>query len=177
MGITISQKEISLDLQNQGFTNTIYSQEGDADSRQLVISLFDDGEEYSISPSSNVLLQGTRADEMVVNRSVDSFSGNKVTIVFRNEELCVKGIAKYKVVIEEGGKKLSSVKFKVKVHENVYNSEGVIANPSFDVLEDAIKRTNEVIEKANDKVSEIDEILKPITNSEIDDLFSTYTNS
>ena len=77
MGITISKKEISLDLQNQGFTNTIYSQEGDADLRQLVISLFDDG-----------------------------------------EELCVKGIAKYKIVIEEGNKKLSSVRFKVKLLEH-----------------------------------------------------------
>ena len=31
MAIKLSQKEISLDLQHQGFTNTIYVQEGDVD--------------------------------------------------------------------------------------------------------------------------------------------------
>ena len=87
MGITISQKEISLDLQNQGFTNTIYSQQGDTDSRKLVVSLFDDGEEYIISSSSTVYLEGTRADNAVVHRKVDSVLDNMVTILFKNEEL------------------------------------------------------------------------------------------
>lgn len=186
MGLTISQKEISLDLQNQGFTNTIYSQEGDADSRQLVISLFDDGEKYIISPSSVLLLQGTRADGAVVNRYIDIFNDNKITIIFREEELNVKGIAKYKIVIKDkdGDKKLSSFYFKIKVYENVYNSDGIIANPSVDVLEELIEttgklveKTNDTIKRANEKINEIDDILTPISDSEIDAIFSMFLDN
>ena len=59
MGITISQKEISLDLQNQGFVNTIYAQQGDSDSRQLVVSLFDDGEKYRLRKRDFALSPGS----------------------------------------------------------------------------------------------------------------------
>lgn len=177
MGITISQKEISLDLQNQGFVNTIYTQQGDSDSRQLVVSLFDDGKKYIISPSSVLLLQGTRADGAVVNRYIDTFNDNKVTIAFREEELNVKGIAKYKIVIEDGDKKLSSFYFKIKVYENVYNSDGVIANPSIDTLESTIQKANETISKANETIEEMNNLMTPITNDEIDILFSKYMDN
>ena len=176
MGLNLSVKEINLDIQNQGFINTIYVQEGDVDSRQLTISLFDGGADYEISSSSTVSLQGTRSDGMVVNRYVDFFNKNTITIVFRNEEICTKGISKYKVLIQDGNEELSSFPFKIKVYENVYDSNGVIANPSIDILEDAIKRTNETIDKANEKIKEIDDILTPISNTEIDDMFSKFLN-
>ena len=163
MGLNLSVKEINLDIQNQGFINTIYVQEGDVDSRQLTISLFDGGADYEVSSSSTVSLQGTRSDGMVVNRYVDSFNKNTITIVFRNEEICTKGISKYKVLIQDGNEELSSFPFKIKVYENVYDSNGVIANPSIDILEDTIKRTNETIDKANEKIKEIDDIITPIS--------------
>lgn len=174
MGLNLSIKEINLDIQNQGFINTIYVQEGDVDSRQLAISLFDGGADYEISSSSTVSLQGTRSDGMVVNRYVDSFNKNTVNIIFRNEEICTKGISKYKVLIQDGNEVLSSFPFKIKVYENVYDSNGVIANPSIDILEDTIRRANETIDKANEKIKEIDDILTPISNTEIDDMFSKF---
>lgn len=173
MGLNLSVKEINLDIQNQGFTNTIYVQEGDADSRQLTISLFDGGVDYEISSSSTISIQGTRSDGMVVNRYVDSFNKNTITIVFRNEEISTKGISKYKVLIQDGNEVLSSFPFKIKVYENVYDSNGVIANPSIDILEDTIRRANDTI---NDKIKEIDDILTPISNEEIDDMFSKFLN-
>ena len=108
---------------------------------------------------------------MVVNRYVDSFNKNTITIVFRNEEICTKGISKYKVLIQDGNEVLSSFPFKIKVYENVYDSNGVIANPSIDILEDTIRRANDTI---NDKIKEIDDILTPISNEEIDDMFSKF---
>lgn len=173
MGLNLSVKEINLDIQNQGFTNTIYVQEGDVDSRQLTISLFDGGVDYEISSSSTISIQGTRSDGMVVNRYVDSFNKNTITIVFRNEEICTKGISKYKLLIQDENKKLSSFPFRIKVYENVYDSNGVIANPSIDILEDTIRRANDTI---NDKIKEIDDILTPISNAEIDDMFSKFLN-
>lgn len=173
MGLNLSVKEINLDIQNQGFTNTIYVQEGDVDSRQLTISLFDGGVDYEISSSSTISIQGTRSDGMVVNRYVDSFNKNTITIVFRNEEICTKGISKYKVLIQDGNEVLSSFPFRIKVYENVYDSNGVIANPSIDILEDTIRRANDTI---NDKIKEIDDILTPISNEEIDDMFSKFLN-
>ena len=150
MGITISQKEISLDLQNQGFTNTIYSQQGDTDSRKLVVSLFDDGEEYIISSSSTVYLEGTRADDAVVHRKVDSVLDNMVTVLFKNEELCVKGIAKYKISIYgNDGSILSSVPFKIKVYENIYNDEGIIATPEYSELQKILEDVSELEDNIN----------------------------
>ena len=155
MGITISQKEISLDLQNQGFTNTIYSQQGDTDSRKLVVSLFDDGEEYNISSSSTVYLEGTRADDAVVHRKVDSVLDNMVTVLFKNEELCVKGIAKYKISIYgNDGSILSSVPFKIKVYENIYNDEGIIATPQYSELQEAIKKADSLMDDFHNKLDE-----------------------
>ena len=145
MAIKLSQKEISLDLQHQGFTNTIYVQEGDIDSRELTISLFDDGEEYIISSSSKVYLSGERSDKAVVSREVDSFTNNIIKVVFRNEEICAKGISKYKIIIKDADDILSSVYFKVKVYENVYDENGILATPQYSELQEAIKKANSFV--------------------------------
>ena len=145
MAIKLSQKEISLDLQHQGFTNTIYVQEGDVDSRELTISLFDDGEEYNISSSSKVYLSGERSDKAVVSREVDSFTNNIIKVVFRNEEICAKGISKYKITIKDADDVLSSVYFKVKVYENVYDENGILATPQYSELQEAIKKANSFV--------------------------------
>ncbi len=137
-------------------------------------TIIDDGEKYIISPSSVLLLQGTRADGAVINRYIQTFNDNKVTIIFREEELNVKGNAKYKIVIEDGDTKLSSFYFKIKVYENVYNSDGIIANPDIDILESTIKKANETISKANETIEEMNNLMTPITNDEIDILFSQY---
>ena len=145
MAIKLSQKEISLDLQHQGFTNTIYVQEGDVDSRELTISLFDDGEEYNISSSSKVYLSGERSDKAVVSREVDSFTNNIIKVVFRNEEICAKGISKYKITIKDADDVLSSVYFKIKVYENVYDENGILATPQYSELQEAIKKANSFV--------------------------------
>ena len=145
MAIKLSQKEISLDLQHQGFTNTIYVQEGDVDSRELTISLFDDGEEYNISSSSKVYLSGERSDKAVVSREVDSFTNNIIKVIFRNEEICAKGISKYKIIIKDADDVLSSVYFKIKVYENVYDENGILATPQYSELQEAIKKANSFV--------------------------------
>ena len=145
MAIKLSQKEISLDLQHQGFTNTIYVQEGDVDSRELTISLFDDGEEYNISSSSKVYLSGERSDKAVVYREVDSFTNNIIKVVFMNEEICAKGISKYKIIIKDADDILSSVYFKIKVYENVYDENGILATPQYSELQEAIKKANSFV--------------------------------
>ena len=145
MAIKLSQKEINLDLQHQGFTNTIYVQEGDVESRELTISLFDDGEEYNISSSSKVYLSGERSDKAVVSREVDSFTNNIIKVVFRNEEICAKGISKYKIIIKDADDVLSSVYFKIKVYENVYDENGILATPQYSELQEAIKKANSFV--------------------------------
>ena len=154
MAIKLSQKEISLDLQHQGFTNTIYVQEGDVDSRELTISIFDDGEEYNISSSSKVYLSGERSDKAVVSREVDSFTNNIIKVVFRNEEICAKGISKYKIIIKDADDVLSSVYFKVKVYENVYDENGILATPQYSELQEAIKKANSLMDDFHNKLDE-----------------------
>ena len=154
MAIKLSQKEISLDLQHQGFTNTIYVQEGDVDSRELTISLFDDGEEYIISSSSKVYLSGERSDKAVVSREADSFVNNIIKVVFRNEEICAKGISKYKIIIKDADNVLSSVYFKVKVYENVYDENGILATPQYSELQEAIKKADSLMDDFHNKLDE-----------------------
>ena len=154
MAIKLSQKEISLDLQHQGFTNTIYVQEGDVESRELTISLFDDGEEYNISSSSKVYLSGERSDKAVVSREVDSFTNNIIKVVFMNEEICAKGISKYKIIIKDADDVLSSVYFKIKVYENVYDENGILATPQYSELQEAIKKANSSMDDFHNKLDE-----------------------
>lgn len=142
----ILPKEISLDLQNRGFTTLIYPQ-GDTDSRKVIISLHNNSKPFYIPESGvKVSLLGTRADNAAVNRYVDSYSGNKVTILFRNEELAVKGKSKYKISIRSTSDDtlLSSFPFIVKVAEDVYDPDTLLANPRIDVLEELIKRNEEL---------------------------------
>ncbi|MDE7390736.1 MAG: hypothetical protein K2M82_07340 [Lachnospiraceae bacterium] len=148
MSINLSLKELSLDLQSQGYTNTIVLPQGDSYSRKLVISLYDGGKKYAI-PKSNYItvdLVGSRADGAIVNRHVDEYTDNVITLILRDEELAVKGTAKFKIniVSVESEKKvvLSSFPFKIKVSENVYNPDGLKAYPKIDAIEEVIKKAS-----------------------------------
>lgn len=155
MSINLSVKELSLDLQYQGYTNTIVLPQGDSYSRKLIISLYDGGKKYII-PKSNYItvnLVGSRADGAVVNRHVDEYTDNVITLIFRDEELAVKGTAKFKINIvsveNENRTVLSSFPFKVKVSENVYNPNGLAAYPQIDAIEEIIKKASTLTAEIN----------------------------
>lgn len=155
MSINLSVKELSLDLQYQGYTNTIVLPQGDSYSRKLIISLYDGGKKYII-PKSNYItvdLVGSRADGAVVNRHVDEYTDNVITLIFRDEELAVKGTAKFKINIvsveSENRTVLSSFPFKVKVSENVYNPNGLAAYPQIDAIEEIIRRASTLMAEIN----------------------------
>ena len=151
--ISLSKKIISLDLQHIGHTNTIYAQQGDIDSRQLTIRLFDNGEAYIIPSNATVSLCGTRADKTIIYRDVDSFDSNEITITFKNEELAVSGVAKYKIEIKtvsnnETEKLLTSAPFKLKIYQNIYDENGKLAAPQYSDLKrelDAIHNQEEAL--------------------------------
>lgn len=150
MSINLSVKELSLDLQSQGYTNTIVLPQGDSNSRKLIISLYDGGKKYAIPKSDYITvdLVGSRADGAVVNRHVDEYSDNIITLIFRDEELAVKGTAKYKInIVSYNDNKhivLSSFPFKIKVLENVYDSNGLIAYPKIDTIDEMIIKAGEI---------------------------------
>ena len=120
----------------------------------MTISIFDDGEEYNISSSSKVYLSGERSDKAVVSREVDSFTNNIIKVVFRNEEICAKGISKYKIIIKDADDVLSSVYFKIKVYENVYDENGILATPQYSELQEAIKKANSSMDDFHNKLDE-----------------------
>ncbi len=150
MGINLSKKTISLDLQNQGFIQTIYVQENDSsDVRELTIYIYDDGNQYQIDTNSQIKLVGTRSDGKIVMRYIgkdegESITNNAIVLRFRNEEICCKGISKYKIEFyeRENGKTLSSFPFRLVVDKNSYDKNGLMATPVIDEikeLEDAIE--------------------------------------
>ena len=156
--INLSKKNISLDLQHIGYTNTIYAQQGDVDSRQLTIRLFDNGEAYIIPDNATVSLCGTRADKTIIYRDVDAFNGNEITITFKNEELAASGIAKYKIEIKnvsnDGTEKLlTSAPFKLKIYQNIYDENGKLAAPQYSDLKrelDSIHSQEEALRVAEE---------------------------
>lgn len=164
--INLSKKNISLDLQHIGYTNTIYAQQDDIDSRQLAIRLFDNGKAFIIPDNATVSLCGTRADKTIIYRDVDSFDGNEITITFKNEELAASGIAKYKIEIKtvstDGAEKLlTSVPFKLKIYQNIYDENGKLAAPQYSDLKrelDSIHSQEEALriaEESREKRSSI----------------------
>ena len=156
--INLSKKNISLDLQHIGYTNTIYAQQDDIDSRQRAIRLFDNGKAFIIPDNATVSLCGTRADKTIIYRDVDSFDGNEITITFKNEELAASGIAKYKIEIKtvstDGAENLlSSVPFKLKIYQNIYDENGKLAAPQYSDLKrelDSIHSQEEALRFAED---------------------------
>lgn len=158
--INLSQKNISLDLQHTGYTNTIYAQQDDINSRQLTISLFDDGKEYLIPNDATVSLCGTRADKTVIYRDVNNFNNNLVIIDFENAELAAKGTAKYKIEIKTRTKEgqtqiLTSSAFKIKVYENIYDENGKLASPQYSDLQRELDKVHEVTQKAIDATTDL----------------------
>lgn len=158
--INLSQKSINLDLQHTGYTNTIYAQQDDINSRKLTIYLFDDGKNFNIPEDATVSLCGTRADDTVIYRDVNSFQRNVVTIDFENAELAAKGIAKYKIEIktttEEGQTQLlTSSAFKIKVYENIYDEDGKLASPQYSDLQRELDKVHEVTQKAVDATTDL----------------------
>ena len=160
MSLELSLKEFSVDLQNQSIVNTIVLPQGDAYSRKLLISIYDNGKKYVIPEEASVDMIGSRADGAVVNRHVDYYNDNVITVILRDDELAVKGVAKYKITISENQEDnsiiLSSFPFKIKVSEDTYDPSNRDAYPRIDILEDTINKA----EKRLNSLSEIDSNIK-----------------
>ncbi len=182
--ISLSKKIISLDLQHIGHTNTIYAQQGDIDSRQLTIRLFDNGEAYIIPSNASVSLCGTRADKTIIYRDVDSFDSNEITITFKNEELAVSGVAKYKIEIKtvsnnETEKLLTSAPFKLKIYQNIYDENGKLAAPQYSDLKrelDAIHNQEEALRIAEENREQRSSIAIANTEQATADAISAVNN-
>lgn len=182
--ISLSKKIISLDLQHIGHTNTIYAQQGDIDSRQLTIRLFDNGEAYIIPSNATVSLCGTRADKTIIYRDVDSFDSNEITITFKNEELAVSGVAKYKIEIKtvsnNGTEKLlTSAPFKLKIYQNIYDENGKLAAPQYSDLKrelDAIHNQEEALRIAEENREQRSSIAIANTEQATADAISAVNN-
>ena len=182
--ISLSKKIISLDLQHIGHTNTIYAQQGDIDSRQLTIRLFDNGEAYIIPSNATVSLCGTRADKTIIYRDVDSFDSNEITITFKNEELAVSGVAKYKIEIKtvsnnETEKLLTSAPFKLKIYQNIYDENGKLAAPQYSDLKrelDAIHNQEEALRIAEENREQRSSIAIANTEQATADAISAVNN-
>lgn len=134
---------IDLDLSSSNKYIIINAQQFDNDTRQLEIQLFHNGTLYDISSVSKIKIEGHRGDGLSIWK--DGLKhGSCVLFDLGDDILGAKGICELKVSLYEenasgNDKLLSSFPFCIKVDENVFDENGVIASPQYSELQNEMK--------------------------------------
>ena len=134
---------LDLDLASSNEYKIINAQQLDNNTRRLEVNLFHEGKIYDISNVTKIELQGYRGDKETIKTPL-SHNGNTVIIDFDNTILGAKGLCKLKISLYNSGELLSSFPFIIRVDENVYDENGVIASPVYSELDEALKKVDAV---------------------------------
>lgn len=83
-----------------------------------------------------------------------SHTGNTIIVDFNDTILGAKGVCKLKIVLYASNQLLSSFPFIIRVDENVYDENGVIASPAYSDLDEALKKVDAIQEEKSSVSSE-----------------------
>lgn len=144
---------LDLDLASSNEYKIINAQQLDNNTRRLEVNLFHEGKIYDISNVTKIELQGYRGDKETIKTPL-LHNGNTVIIDFDNTILGAKGLCKLKIALYNSGELLSSFPFIIRVDENVYDENGVIASPAYSELDEALKKVDAVQEEESSVSSE-----------------------
>ena len=134
---------LDLDLASSNEYKIINAQQLDNNTRRLEVNLFHEGKIYDISNVTRIELQGSRGDGLVIKTTL-SHNGNTIIIDFDNSILGKKGLCKLKIALYNSGELLSYFPFIIRVDENVYDENGIIASPVYSELDEALKKADTV---------------------------------
>lgn len=134
---------LDLDLASSNEYKIINAQQLDNNTRRLEVNLFHEGKIYDISNVTRIELQGCRGDGLVIKTKL-SHNGNTIIVDFDDTILGAKGLCKLKIALYNSGELLSSFPFIIRVDENVYDENGVIASPVYSKLDEALKKVDTV---------------------------------
>lgn len=143
---------LDLDLSSVNDYKIVNAQQLDNDSRRLIINLYHEGKRYDISGVTKIELQGSRGDGKTIKTPI-TYNENDIIIDFDDTILGAKGACRLKVVLFNNNTILSSFPFIIRVDENVYDENGIIASPVYSELEETLDR--------------VDVLEETVTNNEI----------
>lgn len=144
---------LDLDLASSNEYKIINAQQLDNNTRRLEVNLFHEGKIYDISNVTRIELQGQRGDKLPVKTTL-SHTGNTIIVDFDDTILGAKGVCKLKIALYASNQLLSSFPFLIRVDENVYDENGVIASPAYSDLDEALKKVDAVQEEESSVSSE-----------------------
>lgn len=135
---------IDLDLSSSNKYIIINAQQFDNDTRRLEIQLFHNGTLYDISSVSKIKIEGHRGDGLSIWKD-GLKQGSCILFDLEDDVLGAKGICELKVSLYEentsgNDKLLSSFPFCIKVDENVFDENGVIASPQYSELQNEMRK-------------------------------------
>ncbi len=114
-------RRISLDFTRKGNTRVIFASEADFNSREFIISLFEDGVPYPVEQSGFATINVCRADGERAGYIADITDDGCVRYVAGRWPFEVAGDVKFSVSLFDGDKKrLTSNSFTVSVEEGLY---------------------------------------------------------
>ncbi|MBP5426841.1 MAG: hypothetical protein J6Y29_02975 [Clostridiales bacterium] len=157
-----SGQKITLDFAIKNSVK-IVSKQNDIDSRYLIITLKNNRQAVTISPSATVVLNITRLDgEKKCYRAIVE---NNVVIAFLSDwALELEGIIKCDISIIENGERLTTMPFKVDVVFVCCNSDDIEDSTSEDIMTELIQMLGEY-EGEKEHLEQIDSTLENHTNS------------
>ena len=142
---------LDLDLASSNEYKIINAQQLDNNTRRLEVNLFHEGKIYDISNVTRIELQGSRGDGLVIKTTL-SHNGNTIIIDFDDTILGAKGLCKLKIALYNSGELLSSFPFIIRVDENVYDENGIIASPVYSELDETLKKVKDIETKESSRV-------------------------
>ena len=136
-------KEIRLEVSKPNLIQAIVPKKNDCNSRFLKVSLWDEGKQIPIRPTSEVTINAERKDG-----TSDSFFGevnedNTVTVPLHSWILELDGHVNCDVSIIVDDRKLTTTSFVVAVEKASNNSDDVSDDPQHNVLVDLIAKSNQ----------------------------------
>lgn len=142
---------LDLDLASSNEYKIINAQQLDNNTRRLEVNLFHEGKIYDISNVTRIELQGSRGDGLVIKTTL-SHNGNTIIVDFDDTILGAKGLCKLKIALYNSRELLSSFPFIIRVDENVYDENGIIASPVYSELDEALKKVKDIETKESSRV-------------------------
>ena len=144
---------LDLDLASSNEYKVINAQQLDNNSRRLIVNLYHDGKKYNISEITKIELQGYRGDGKTIKTNLTS-DNNDIIVDFDDTILGAKGTCRLKIVLFNDEDVLSSFPFIIRVDENVYDENGIIASPVYSELDETLKKV-ENLEKTVVKAEDV----------------------
>ena len=138
-------KEISLETSKPNLIQAIVAKQNDCNSRFLKVSIFNQGTQIPILPTSTVTINAQRNDGESKSFLGEVSDGNTAIVPLHSWMLEREGLVNCDVsIIDAESSKLTTTSFSVMVEKAACPSEDISTDPEYNILVDLIAQINEL---------------------------------